>query len=281
MIAAVYALVFALAQVSAPATTEQPLEINTALMQSTFLLQGPSKVAPGKFSVGSGFVVGQPCGGAAPDRGAYTLVTAAHVLDEIAGEDLLILVRLKQPDGTWRPVKHFVKIREIDRDRWAKHPEADVAALYITLPDGAAPQLLPIGFFATDSILERFAGHPGDEVLALGFPFGVTANEPGFPLLRSGRIASYPLLPQAQTKTFMVDMDAFPGNSGSPVYFYDRNRFYEGGMHIGEVRFLMGIITGTVSAGDPEHTRLRIAEVVHANFVLDTIAKLPPPPCGR
>ncbi len=273
-----FSLLFTLAQAVAPAPTEQPLEINTALMQSTFQLQGPSKMVAGQFTGGSGLVVGQPCGNAAPDRGAYTLVTAAHVLEEIAGEDLLIWVRLKQPDGTWRRVKHVVKIREVSRDRWAKHPEADIAALYITLPDGAAPQLLPTGFFATDRILERFAVHPGDEVLSLGFPFGIAANESGFPLLRSGRIASYPLLPQARTKTFRVDMDTFPGNSGGPVYFYDRNRFYEGGTHIGEIRFLMGIVIGSVSAQD---TRLRIAEVVHANFVLDTISKLPPPPCGK
>ena len=150
-----------------------------------------------------------------------------------------------------------------------------------TFPSQPAPQLLPSHLFASDEILKEFEVHPGDEVLALGFPLGVEVNDSGFPVLRSGRISSYPLLPQSQTKTFRVDMDAFPGNSGGRVYFWDRNRTYQGAVHIGEVHFLMGIVTGTLFGSDPAVTRLRIAEVAHANFVLETIAMLPPPQCGK
>lgn len=274
------ALMILLAQAVFPPPSQRPFEITTALMHSTFYLQGPSTEA-GKVTTGSGLVVGRPCGDSAPGRAAYTLVTAAHVLDQVAGDTLLILLRLKQPDDTWQKAPHFVKIRDQGANRWVKHPGADVAALYVALPEGAVPQLLPIDFFATDRMLEQFEVHPGDEVLALGYPLGVAANESGFPLLRSGRIASFPLLPQARTRTFRVDMDSFPGNSGGPVYFWDRNRSYQGTTHIGEVRFLMGIITGTVFAQDSAATRLRIAEAVHANFVLEAISMLPLPDCSK
>jgi hypothetical protein len=93
----------ALAQAASPPAPPREPEINTALMQSTFHLQGPSKT-PGEIAVGSGFVVGRPCTGV-PDRAAYTLVTASHVLEQLAGDDLLVLVRLKNPDGTWRKVE--------------------------------------------------------------------------------------------------------------------------------------------------------------------------------
>jgi len=249
-------------------------------MQSTFHLQGPSKNS-GQIAVGSGVVVGRPCPNV-PDRAAYTLVTASHVLDEIAGDDLLILVRLKSPDGTWRKVRHFIKIRSADgKPLWLKHPDADVAVMYVNLPEGSVPEFLPAALFATDPILEQFEIHAGDEVFALGFPLGVEANQYGFPVLRSGRIASFPLLPQKAVKTFLVDMEVFPGNSGGPVYLWDRNRSYGGGVHVGEVRFLMGIVRGTVFARDPPGTRLVIADVVHANFVLEAISMLPEPSCSK
>jgi hypothetical protein len=43
----------------------------------------------------------------------------------------------------------------------------------------------------------------------------------------------------------------------------------------------MGIVTGTVSAQAPAATRLRITEVVHANFVLETISMLPLQDCSK
>ena len=183
------ALMVLLAQAPSLPPAQKPLEITTALMQSTFYLQGPS-AETGKVTTGSGLVVGRPCGDSAPSRGAYTLVTAAHVLGQIVGDTLLIFVRLKQPDDTWQKTPHVVKIRDHGASRWVKHPGADVAALYVALPEGAAPQLLPSDFFANDRMLQQFEVHPGDEVLALGYPLGVAANESGFPLLRSGRIAS-------------------------------------------------------------------------------------------
>lgn len=273
-------LLLVLAQAASPPPAQRELEINTALMQSTFHLQGPSKTT-GEIAVGSGVVVGRPCAGV-PGKGAYTLVSVSHVLEQIAGEDLLILVRLKNPDGTWRKVRHFVKSRTPGgKPLWLKHPDADVAVMYVNLPEGAVPECLPAAMFATDAVLQEFEIHPGDEVFALGFPLGVEANQYGFPVLRSGRIASYPLLPQKSIKTFLVDMEAFPGNSGGPVYLWDRNRSYAGGTHIGEVRFLMGIVRGTVFARDPASTRLVIAEVVHANFVLEAISLLPEPACSK
>jgi hypothetical protein len=36
----------------------------------------------------------------------------------------------------------------------------------------------------------------------------------GFPILRAGRIASYPILPTADTKTILLDFPVLPGNSG-------------------------------------------------------------------
>jgi hypothetical protein len=90
------------AQASASAPVQQPFEINTVLMESTFYLEGPSAKEHDKVAIGSGMVVLRPCGANAPDRAAYVLVTAAHVLNEISGDTLRLVVRTKEPDGTWQ-----------------------------------------------------------------------------------------------------------------------------------------------------------------------------------
>ena len=55
-------------------------------------------------------------------------------------------------------------------------------------------------------------------MMALGFPQGLSANPAGFPILRSGRVASYPLGPSTAFPTFLLDFRVFPGNSGGPVW---------------------------------------------------------------
>jgi S1-C subfamily serine protease len=248
-------------------------------MLSTFHLQAPS-TTPGEVATGTGVVVGRTCK-TDPTMGAATLVTAAHVLEKMAGDDLVVQVHIKRPDGTWQKVPHPLKIRENGRPTWVRHSEADVAAMYVSLPEGALTQFLPAELFATDKVLTELEIHPGDEVFALGFPHGVEANVFGFPILRSGHIASFPLLPQAEVRTFLVDMEVFPGNSGGPVYLWDRNRLYGGGVHVGEVSLLMGIVTDTILAKYPPDTRLVLAQVLHAKYVLDVVAMLPERSCGK
>ena len=46
----------------------------------------------------------------------------------------------------------------------------------------------------------------------------VSADAAGFPILRSGRVASYPLAPASVFPTFLMDFSVFPGNSGGAVF---------------------------------------------------------------
>jgi len=121
--------------------------------------------------------------------------------------------------------------------------------------------------------------------MVLGFPFGAEANEEGFPILRSGRVASYPLVPSTKTKTFLLDFEVFKGNSGGPVFLYDRNRIYGGSIHIGTTNFLLGLVskegemTEQVKSIDQtviKRHRLALAEVVHASLIREAIERLLP-----
>ena len=140
---------------------------------------------------------------------------------------------------------------------------------------------------ATDKVLEEFQVHPGDQLLVLGFPYGAEANEAGFPILRSGRIASYPLTPTRATKTFLLDFEVFQGNSGGPVLFYAENRVYSGTTHIGTVQFIMGLVSEekavtervkSLSETVERKHRLSLAVIIHSSFVADLIKTLPPIP---
>jgi hypothetical protein len=58
------------------------------------------------------------------------------------------------------------------------------------MPDDLHVPVLPIDLLANDDLIEKFEIHPGDELLCLGFPLFVSSDS-GFPILRSGKIASF------------------------------------------------------------------------------------------
>lgn len=130
--------------------------------------------------------------------------------------------------------------------------------------------------------------HPGDVLSCLGYPYGAEANESGFPILRSGQIASYPLTPTTKIQTFLFDFRVFGGNSGGPVYFVSSNRTYGGTTKLGEtIQVLAGLVsqeklveeeirslTETRRSKQP----LSLAVVVHAALIREAIELLPPHP---
>ena len=71
-----------------------------------------------------------------------------------------------------------MSIRKDGKPLWSKHPSADVAAMLITLPEGADVPDVPVDVLATDEMLTQSAVHPGDTASV----FGVSAPVRGEPV---------------------------------------------------------------------------------------------------
>ena len=229
--------------------------------------------------------MGEPSS-ATPDKLYYVMITAAHVLEAIKS-DVAILHLRKQDGEKFVRLPFPVRVRNKGIPLWTRHPDTDVAAMRVRLPKDVDVRLISTNLLGTDKILEEFQVHPGDQLLVLGFPYGAEANDAGFPILRSGRIASYPLMPTKATKTFLLDFEVFQGNSGGPVLFYAENRVYGGTTHIGTVQFIMGLVSEekavtervkSLSETVERKHRLSLAVIVHSSFVADLIKTLPPVP---
>jgi len=263
-----------------PCQEQKIPELNTILMESTFKIQGPKKGEHGSTSFGTTFLVGKP----KPEgkEAYYVLVTAAHVLDEIDGDTAQLLIRKKKADSSYTSGFWPIRIRDKGKDLYAMHKEyesdkrVDAAALYVDMPNGLDITLLATDFLAADSKLDEFDVHPGDELFCLGFPLYV-GTESGFPILRSGTIASYPLTPTSIYKNLLFDITVFEGNSGGPVYFVDRNRIYKGRAHLGgPIQFVVGLLKGEVEAIYYNKQEISLAVVVPARYIIETINLLPP-----
>jgi hypothetical protein len=252
-------------------------ELNTLLMHSTFKVWGPLAGDASKTSFGTVFLMGMPIKGDDKNASAV-LVTAAHVLDELGGDSATLMLRRTGKDGTYTPFPYNFKIRDKGTALYIKHDTADVAVMYIDLPNEKLPiSVLTPNYLVDDKRIEQLEIHPGDEVLCLGFP--LFANGPGgFPFLRGGRLASYPLTPVSTVKEW--DFDAFvqPGNSGGPVYFYYENRRYGNGMHFGFDRGVLGLVTQQINSGLPDFKDkpLNYGVIVPAQFIREALDKLPP-----
>ena len=274
------------------ANGQAQIELNTTLMESTFMIE--SQNGQGTHSVGTVFIMGRPYPNqtVAPNQPArlrYVLITAAHVLRDIQGDSAILHLRRKIDANNWVPLVAPIPIRANGQPLWQKNSEADVAAMYISIPCAATmtANMLSTDLLADDAQLSKFEIHPGDELYCLGYPFGMMSNDAGFPILRSGKIASYPLLPTGQTKSFYFDFRVFKGNSGGPVYVAQSDSVYGGAAHLGEsLHFIMGLVSeeatyneqlvGQYSA-ELHQFQLGLAVVVHASLIKKTVEMLPSP----
>src|SRR5467141_3543762 len=252
----------------------QETEFNTLLFQTTFKIEGPAE--PGARTLGTVFLMSRPI----PDTAKFrtVLITARHVLEGIHGDAAMLNLRRRTASG-WQRVRYPVKIRDAGQPLWIAPDEVDVAVMYVSLPQGVQIPIISTNVLADDEMLTEFEVNPGEELSCLGYPFGAESNAAGFPILRSGRIASYPLLPTESTQKFLFDFAIFPGNSGGPVYMSSKNRTYGGRMHTGEtVHFIVGLVTQQVSENlTSAKERLSLASVIHASLIKKAVAMLPEP----
>ncbi|MEP6967853.1 MAG: trypsin-like peptidase domain-containing protein [Pseudomonadota bacterium] len=246
------------------------LDMSVDLMSATVQLEQP--LGDGTRTVGAGFLISDPT----PDgKPRVVLVTANHLFKRMPGDKATIGYRVQQADGSWRYAPQALAIRDGGRELWTHHGSRDVAAITVTAPPAFAKAAIPLDWLAGDDTFNRYRLGPGDEMMALGFPEGLSANGAGFPILRSGRVASYPLGPSAAFPTFLLDFRVFPGNSGGPVYLDDGLHRRAGAPDEPEVQFVAGMLTQQVEvAGE----NLEIGIVTQAQFIRETVALLDAPP---
>lgn len=255
----------------------QQADMNILLMQNTFLVAGSTKT-PGLSTFGTAFLLLRPFA-AQPDKehisGKVVLVTAAHVFDEMTGDNAIILLRT-QRGGQWINQPARFSIRRNSQALWKQQSGTDVAVMYVKFPL-ALTAMATTSTLADDDLLKKSDVVPGVELKILGFPLGTPSNDAGFPILRTGVISSYPLLPTSITKNFLVDFRVFKGNSGGPVYF--SQPVVKGASFLCcPPQFIMGLVSKEKSVEMPySQLQLSLGEVVHASSIKSTIEMLPAP----
>jgi hypothetical protein len=244
--------------------------LSLALTHSTCKIVGESRQIPGKQSVGTGFLVVKG------DSTAFrpVLITAEHVLTNTIGDVVTMTFRRSPRTNEWERADLRVRIRSGEKILWAKHPRADVAAMYLDeLPKAVVHHAISTNLLVTDDALREWEITVGQELLCLGYPLGLEANKQGFPILRSGKISSFPILPTKITESFLFDFAVFGGNSGGPVYLYQHSPVYGGRIHVATtIRGIVGIVT---QEGRMKDTPLSIGRVIHASFIRELIESMP------
>ena len=248
------------------------MDLAVELIHATVQLEQP--LGDGTRTVGTGFLISTP---GADGQPRTILVTANHVLEKMPSANARIGYRIANADGSWSYSPQQLKIRDPKGgELWTHHPTRDVAVMEIKAPAAFAKAAIPLNYLAADETFTSYNVTAGDEMMALGFPRGLSANQAGFPILRSGKVASYPVAPAKQFPTFLLDFSVFPGNSGGPV-FVSRSRQAGGLTQVADKTdpgFIAGLLTQQVELNSE---RLEIGIVTHAKYVRETIALLQNP----
>ena len=239
------------------------MDLASHLMAATVEVEQP--LADGRHMIGTGFLISDPT----PDGRARTiLVTAGHVLDKMPGIEAHIGYRVEGKDGAWRyDPKPLVIRTAAGKPRWTRNPARDVAAIEVKAPPEFAKAAIPLAWLADGQAFARSGLGPGDEMLVLGYPQGLSANSAGFPILRSGRVAS-PVEAADVSPTFLLDFRVFPGNSGGPVFMASRGA---AAPDAPPAPVVMGMLTQQVELNNE---RLEIGIVTEAPFIRETLTLL-------
>jgi len=215
------------------------ISLPVAMMRNTFQI-----ISDDSFS-GTVFILMHPFSRGKDTNDYAVLFTAAHVVDSMKEDSATIKARFQNNDG-YQKKDYRLSIRDKGKPRWVKHPEVDIAAMVVDLPEIILKELvlIPTDLIADDQNLKDCNIEPGEKVFILGYPLGFEANDYGFPILRTGYIASYPLFPAKKERRILIDFKIFKGNSGGPVFCIKENPWKEDKLIKGTItaQLLLGIV---------------------------------------
>lgn len=230
--------------------------IENALTRSTVrILAGPS---PSNLtSTGTGFFY--KCAHPTTNDTKLLIVTNKHV---IAGASIIQFVAssaesLDAIDAHGQPIgRRDQTITWPLAGKLINHPENEVDLCAIDVTDALFGIILSgrhIRSFIVDKswlpdVQSRSQLRDIEPVLVIGYPIGMWDHHNNMPIARSGTTATHPLAPYHGKPNFLIDVAAFSGSSGSPVFTYESPMFRQpdGSFSPGTKAQFIGVIWGVI-----------------------------------
>ncbi|MBN8422118.1 MAG: trypsin-like peptidase domain-containing protein [Verrucomicrobia bacterium] len=157
----------------------------------------------------------------APGGRVPVVFTSVHVLETMGKGPLIIGFRMPDATGEARvALLAFNPPKPAGKKKfYVRHPDFDIAAFALHIPPEIAARADVPSCLKENSLSRNGkALHVGEEVSFLGYPEVLPGTDGAFPLLRSGRVASYPLGTSQAHGRFLINSDVYPGDSGAPVF---------------------------------------------------------------
>lgn len=194
------------------------------------------------------------------------MFTSAHLIETMGKGPLLIGIR--RPHGetseTETALLVFIPPKMSGKEHfYVRHPEYDLVAFALQIPEEFNGSALMSSFL--DEGMLAHNGKPlrsGVEVSYFGYPEVLPGTEGGFPVLRSGRVASYPVGSPHAHGRYVINSVVYPGDSGAPVIVSNPGRHPE----------LAGMIIQRIGPESQRFANLAIA--VDANALRETLKLL-------
>jgi hypothetical protein len=153
------------------------------------------------------------------------LVTNKHVVKGTI--ESTFRVSLKRERAQELGIEH-VDITIPTRGSWYGHPDPNVDLCVCTFADLITNLPVPSDALLWTRIQDRLLPSNEDleslssveDVVMVGYPVGPWDSVNNKPIFRKGITATHPNLPYNGKREFLIDIAAFPGSSGSPVFVY-------------------------------------------------------------
>lgn len=211
------------------------------------------------------------------------LVTNRHVvLDEAKNikPDALRLKLHVDPSNLAKNVDFEVPLYSKGIARWYVHQDyaskkIDVAVVEVDqerLKRGHFVKALSAAnFFPSNYVMQ-----PGEDVMVIGFPRGISDIRHNLPLIRNAIIASAYGVPFQGSPVFLIDANLHPGMSGSPVLTKPKNMWQDdkGNTNLvtGSPIYFLGVHSATLSVALPSGQEpLGLGSVWYASLIEEII----------
>lgn len=265
--------------------TNSAMPLEYALVRSTVrLLAGATNGPP--TSTGTGFLY--KIAHASTNIVKVLIITNKHV---IAGAESVQFILSSAPSLTDLD-DHHQPLNRIDNTiscsltgNTFSHPdpEVDLCGIDVTIPVGVLLQggkkLRHMFIDSTwlPSAIDKANCRDVEQVLVIGYPRGLWDQHNNMPIARVGTTATHPFAKYQGKKNFLVDVAAFSGSSGSPVFAYEAPMFRQadGAYSPGTKAQFIGVIWGVVEAATEGELKIKeLPSAVTAIPVLTTSLNL-------